>query len=123
MCAIRTSMAIKCIALCKAIMFSIELLSVSAAKALVEIAALALFAQGIVGVLAGKSRTDNFIYRLLGVMTAPVLKLARRITPKFIADAHTGLATFFILFWLWVVLIYAKASICHTQHLACVPVN
>jgi len=100
-------------------MFSVELFIVSSLKALVEIAGMALIGQGLIGVLAGKSRQDNFVYRIFLVITSPIFKIARAISPKFIADAHLGLASFFILFWLWVALVLAKGYVCQTQNLAC----
>jgi hypothetical protein len=101
-------------------MFSPELFIVSTLKALVEIAAMALLAQGLIGFLSGKAKQDNFVYRLFQVVTAPIYKIVRRITPKFVADQHIGLASFFILFWLWIVLIYAKGYVCNAQNLACI---
>lgn len=100
-------------------MFSVELFIVSSLKALVEIAGMALLGQGLIGVLAGKSRQDNFVYRIFLVITSPIFKIARAISPRFIADAHLGLASFFILFWLWVALVLAKGYVCQTQNLAC----
>ena len=102
-------------------MFSIELFIVSSLKALVEVAGMALVGQGLIGLVSGKSRQDNFVYRIFMVVTSPIYKLARAISPKFIADAHLGLASFFILFWLWVGLVFAKGYICQLQNLACVP--
>ena len=102
-------------------MFSTELFIVSSLKALVEVAGMALAGQGLIGVISGKARQDNFIYRIFLVITSPIYKLARAISPKFIADAHLGLASFFILFWLWVGLVFAKDYICQLQNLACVP--
>lgn len=102
-------------------MFSPELFVVSTLKALVEIAAMALLAQGLIGFLSGKAKQDNFVYRLFQVVTAPIYKIVRRITPGFVADQHIGLAGFFILFWIWVALIYAKGYVCHAQNLACIP--
>lgn len=100
-------------------MFSVELFIVSSLKALVEIAGMALIGQGLIGVLAGKSRQDNFVYRIFLVITSPIFKITRAISPRFIADAHLGLASFFILFWLWVALVLAKGYVCQTQNLAC----
>ena len=102
-------------------MFSTELFIVSSLKALVEVAGMALVGQGLIGVVSGKARQDNFVYRIFLVITSPIYKLARAISPKFIADAHLGLASFFILFWLWVGLVFAKGYICQLQNLACVP--
>lgn len=100
-------------------MSSPELFIVSVLKALVEIAAMTLLAQGLIGFLSGKTKQDNFVYRLFEVVTAPIYKFVRAITPRFVADRHIGLACFFILFWMWVALIYAKAYVCHAQNLAC----
>jgi hypothetical protein len=104
-------------------MFSPELFIVSTLKALVEIAVMALLAQGLIGLLSGKAKENNFVYRLFQVVTAPVTKLSRAITPRFVADQHMGLVTFFILFWMWVALIYAKSYVCQAQNLACIPVS
>jgi len=100
-------------------MSSPALFLISTLKALVEIATLSLLAQGVVGVLARQTRQQNVFYRLFQVVTRPVIRAVRYMTPSFIADAHIPLVTFFILFWMWVLLIYAKASVCHAQHLAC----
>ncbi|HLP98777.1 MAG TPA: hypothetical protein VK149_10060 [Sideroxyarcus sp.] len=101
-------------------MFSFELFLVSALKALVEVAGLSMLAQGLIGILSGKAKEDNFVYRLLKVVTAPVYKGIRLVTPKFVVDAHIGLVAFFLLFWVWIALIYAKAYVCNAQQLACV---
>ena len=101
-------------------MFSLELFIVSALKALIEVAGMALLGQWLIGLVAGKSKQDNFVYRIFLVITSPIYKLARIISPRFIADAHLGLACFFIVFWLWIGMVYAKGYICHSQNLACV---
>lgn len=102
-------------------MSSPELFIVSVLKALVEIAAMALLAQGLIGLLSGKAKQGNFVYRLFHTVTAPIIKITRSATPGFITDRHIGLVSFFILFWLWIALIYAKAYVCQAQNLACVP--
>ncbi|MBI5919426.1 MAG: hypothetical protein HY849_08660 [Nitrosomonadales bacterium] len=102
-------------------MSSPALLIVSTLKALIEIALMALLAQGLVGFLAGRSRQENFVYRLFQVITHPATRAVRAIAPKRIADAHIGWVSFFVLLWLWFALVYAKGYVCHAQHLACVP--
>ena len=102
-------------------MVSYELLIVTALKALVEVAGMALIGQGLIGVLAGKRKQDNFVYRIFMVVTSPIYKLARFISPRFIAYTHMGLASFFIVFWLWIALVYAKGYVCQVQNLVCVP--
>lgn len=103
------------------IMTSPELFVVSVLKALVEVVLLSLLAQGIVGFLSGKAKDNNFVYRLLQVVTSPIYKAVRKITPKFIPEQHAGIVTFLVMFWIWVALIYAKAYVCHAQNLACIP--
>ncbi len=102
-------------------MDSPELFIVRVLKALVEIAAMSLLAQGVIAALSGNTRQQNVVYRLFQVVTAPIIRIARTITPKFIADQYVGLVGFFILFWLWIALIVAKGYVCHAQHLACIP--
>jgi hypothetical protein len=102
-------------------MSSPELFIVSALTALIEIAAMALLAQGLIGLLSGKAKQENFVYRLFQVVTAPIIKITRSITPGIITDRHIGLVSFFILFWLWIALIFAKAYVCNAKNLACVP--
>lgn len=101
-------------------MSSPALLIVSTIKALVEIALMALLAQGLVGFLSGRAKQDNFVYRLFQVITQPAVRLVRTIAPKRIADAHIGWVSFFALLWLWFALVYAKGYVCHAQHLACI---
>lgn len=102
-------------------MSSPELFIVSVLKALAEVGLLSLLAQGIVGFLSGRAKDNNFVYRLLQVVTGPIYKAVRKITPKFIPEQHHGMVSFLVLFWVWVALIYAKGYICHAQNLACVP--
>ena len=85
-----------------------ELLVVSTMRALVEVAGLALLGQGLLAVLAGRKRDDNFVYRLLQIVTSPIIKLVRLITPRFVLDAHMRLLTFFLLFWIWLGLAVLK---------------
>ena len=88
-------------------------------KALVEIAALSLLAQGILRILAGRNYQQNFAYRLFQVVASPVIKLARMVSPRCIDQQYLGLVAFLLLFWMWLALIYAKAYICHAQQLSC----
>ncbi|MFA5371863.1 MAG: hypothetical protein WC053_06280 [Sideroxydans sp.] len=95
------------------------LLVVIALKALVEIAAVSLLAQAIVAAMAGQARQTNIIYRIFHTVTLPVIRFARKLSPKLVADPYMGLVAFLLLFWCWVLLLYAKNYICHAQHLAC----
>ncbi|WIM04452.1 MAG: hypothetical protein OHM77_06965 [Candidatus Nitricoxidivorans perseverans] len=85
-----------------------ELLILSALRVLVEVALLSLLAQGAVGLLSGARRQANPIYRLFQVVTRPVIRIARFVTPRAVIDRHIPFVAFFLLFWLWIFLAWAK---------------
>ena len=80
----------------------------SVLRALVEVALLALLGQGLVALLAGARRGTNPIYQLFAVVTGPVIRLVRLVTPKPILDRHVPFVAFLLLFWLWIFLAWAK---------------
>jgi hypothetical protein len=88
-------------------------------KALVEVAALSLLAQGMLRVLAGRGYEQNPVYRLFQVLASPAIALARVVTPRFIAQQYLGVIALLLLLWMWMALIYAKAYLCHAGQLAC----
>ena len=98
---------------------SLALFGIVVLKALIEIAAFSLLAQAIVGALAGPARQKNVVYGLLQTVTQPVLRVARKLTPGRIADHYLGLVAFLLLCGFWLLLLYAKVHVCHTQNLAC----
>jgi hypothetical protein len=85
-----------------------ELYLISIVRALVEVAGLALLGQGLLAVLAGKYRQQNIFYKIFQVVTAPVVRAVRFISPRAILDAHIPFVTFFLLVWLWIGLAAAK---------------
>jgi uncharacterized protein YggT (Ycf19 family) len=85
-----------------------DLLILSILRALVEVALLALLGLGAVALLAGARRHTNPIYQLFAVVTRPVIRAVRYITPKPIIDKHVPFVAFFLLFWLWIFLAWAK---------------
>ena len=80
-------------------------------KALAEIAGLALLGQGVLHVFAGASREQNVFYRVLSTITSPVVRATRYITPRVVADAHIGMAAFFLVVGLWIALVLLKAKL------------
>ena len=80
-------------------------------KALIEIAAVAYFGQGVLWVLAGANRDQNMIYKLFKTITSPVSRATRVITPRVILDQHIGLVAFFLLIVLWLVVTVMKIKI------------
>ncbi|MBC7781272.1 MAG: YggT family protein [Proteobacteria bacterium] len=77
-------------------------------KAVMEVAGLALFGQGVLALMAGHTRDTNVFYRVLAVMTAPVRAVTRRLTPRFVLDTHIGLAAFALVAMLWLGLYVTK---------------
>ena len=69
---------------------------------------LCLIAQGFLYLITGQSRATNPIYQLFAVVTRPVIRLARAITPKAIIERHVPFVAFLLLFWLWIFLAWAK---------------
>lgn len=85
-----------------------DLLIVGILRALVEVAMLTLIGQGLLAVLAGSRRATNPIYQLFVVVTRPVIRAVRWLTPRLILDKHLPFVAFFMLFWLWILLAYVK---------------
>jgi uncharacterized protein YggT (Ycf19 family) len=96
-----------------------ELFFLSVLRALVEVALLSLVAQGLLAFLAGSRRDTNPVYQLFRVVTRPVLRAMRAVTPKPILDRHLPIVSFFVLFWVWILLAYAKRMICQADGLVC----
>jgi|SRR5512139_3259544 hypothetical protein len=100
-------------------MVSTELFAVSVFRALVEVAGFFLLGQGLLYLLAGARRESNMIYQLFQIVTRPVIRLVRLITPRIIVDRHIPVVAFFLLFWLWIVLAYVRRIICDANGLVC----
>ncbi len=96
-----------------------ELLVVTMMRAVVEIAGCFMLGQGLLYVLAGRKRDDNFVYQFFSLLTRPVMKLTRAITPRLVRDDHIPYAAFLLLLGVWIGLAIAKRYICVSQALAC----
>jgi hypothetical protein len=88
------------------------LLLVEILKMLAEIALLALVGQWVLGLLAGRRREDNLFYQLFQIVTKPLVKGARLISPKVVLDQHLPLVAFLLLSFIWVVVTITKIDIC-----------
>jgi uncharacterized protein YggT (Ycf19 family) len=84
------------------------MLLISMAKALVEVAAMSIAAQMLVGMFAPSRRESNPIYRLFDVITRPIHRLVRRLMPRVVLDQHVPLASLFVLCVLWLCLLWLK---------------
>jgi hypothetical protein len=97
----------------------LDIFLVSAARALVEVAGMLLLGQGVLWLFGPKAREGNFVYDLLKLGTAPIVKFARLITPRFVHDGYIGVIAFLLLWWAWVGLGFWKRSLCLAQGVPC----
>lgn len=88
------------------------LLFVEVVKLLAEIALLCLAGQWVLGLLAGKRREENLFYQLFQVLTRPVIRGARLLSPRVVLDQHLPLVAFLLLFFIWLAATLAKIDIC-----------
>lgn len=88
------------------------LLLVSSIKLVTEIALMALAAQWLLGLLAGRKRENNFFYGVLRIVTSPFVKGTRMVTPRVVLDQHIPLAAFVLLAMLWMLVTLAKINLC-----------
>lgn len=90
----------------------VVLLLVVTVKLLAEIVLLALLGQWLLGLLAGARRERNPFYRALQIVTQPVMRLVRLITPRVVLDRHIPLAAFVLLAMAWLLATIAKVNLC-----------
>lgn len=88
------------------------LLFVSSIKLLAEIALLCLLGQWLLGLLAGAKRESNVFYQVLQIVTRPVMRGARLITPRVVLDRHLPLVAFLLLSFTWLAATAMRISIC-----------
>ena len=67
-------------------------------QSLILVAALSLAGQWLVGIFNWGRRHDNFVYQLFSVVTRPVVRLVRLLTPRVILDGHVPAVAFLLLF-------------------------
>ncbi len=98
----------------------IELLLVVIAKALTELAGMFLLGRGLLYVLAGRKRGGNMFYQVFCIVTDPLLRAARWITPRFIVDAHIPFVAFAILVWIWLaIVLWVLPEMCGSGRFDC----
>jgi len=85
---------------------------VNALKLLAEIALMALAAQWVLGLLAGAKREQNLVWQLFDVVTRPLVRGARLITPPVVIDRHLPMVAFLLLAFLWIVVTVTKIDLC-----------
>ncbi len=98
-----------------------ELLMVVALKALAELAGLFITGRGLLYVLIGQKRQVNGVYQLFALLTNPLIRATRVVTPRVVADRHIPAATALLIFWVWLGATYWKAAVCMGGLVVCLP--
>lgn len=88
---------------------------VSILKGLVEIAGLFVLAQGVLFLLAGRRRHDNVVYKLFVIITAPIYKIVRLLTPRIVLDQHLPIVAVLLLCMAWFALTASKIYLVKVQ--------
>ena len=83
-----------------------QLLLVVMVKALAELAGLFLLGRGLLYLLTGHKRAGNIFYQVLSVVTNPVIRAARWVTPRFVVDAHIPFVAFLLVLWIWLAIVF-----------------
>jgi hypothetical protein len=100
----------------------IELLLIVVVKALAELAAMFLLGRGFLYILAGQNREKNFFYQILTVVTKPVIRLTRLITPRMVIDRHIPYVAFLLVVWIWIAVVFwALPEVCGSGKVDCSP--
>jgi len=84
----------------------IELLLVVMLKALAELAFMFLLGRGILYILAGAKREGNIFYGIMRIVTDPVIRAARWISPRFVLDAHVPFVAVALVAWVWILIVF-----------------
>ena len=84
----------------------LELLLLVILKALAELAFMFLLGRGALYVLAGRKRAGNLFYQVLCIVTDPVLRLARWLTPRLVIDAHIPFVALLLVAWVWLAIVF-----------------
>lgn len=84
----------------------------NAVQLVLYIALLALLGQGVLYVISGARRDENFFYRLLQVISRPFTRPVRWITPRQVEDRQVPLVTFLLLLVIYAVVTFEKIDLC-----------
>lgn len=90
-----------------------EILLLLMVKAVAELAFFFLLGRGLLYLLAGRGRRDNLFYQILRIVTDPVIRAARWLTPRLVLDAHIPLVAVLLVVWVWLgIVFWALPSMC-----------
>jgi hypothetical protein len=84
---------------------AIELLAVVILKALAELAGMFLAGRGLLFLLGGMKPMDNIFWQIIAIVTDPLIRTARRITPRVVLDRHVPMVAFGLVMWIWLTIV------------------
>ena len=94
------------------------LLSINVLQLIFYIAALALLGQGLLYVLVGAKRSNNFFYQIFQIINRPVFILARWLAPKQVDDSQIGFVAAILVAILYVAVSLWKIDYCISVNMA-----
>ena|SRR5919112_1949233 len=99
-----------------------QLLLIVIVKALAELALMFLLGRGVLYILAGAKREGNIFYQILRIVTDPVIRAARWLTPRVVVDAHIPFVAVALVAWIWLAIVFwALPSMCGSGQYDCTP--
>jgi uncharacterized protein YggT (Ycf19 family) len=81
-------------------------------QTVVLIAGLALLGQFIVGMFNWARRSENFVYQLFGIVSGPLVRLVRLVTPRVVLDQHVPIVAFLFCVVAYFALGFAHRDVC-----------
>ena len=85
---------------------ALELLLLVIVKGLAELVFMFLLGRGALYILAGPKREGNIFYGVLRVVTDPVIRATRFLTPRIVVDAHIPFVTVLLVAWIWLMIVF-----------------
>ena len=96
---------------------ALELLLLVIVKALAELAFMFLLGRGALYILAGHKREGNIFYGVLRIVTNPVIRAARFVTPRMVVDAHIPFVAVLLVAWIWLgIVFWALPAMCASSY-------
>jgi hypothetical protein len=96
---------------------AIELLLLVIVKALAELAFMFLLGRAALYILAGHKREGNIFYGVLRIVTDPVIRAARFLTPRMVLDAHIPFVAVLLVVWIWLAIVFwALPAMCSSGY-------
>ena len=82
------------------------------AQTLIFVAGLALLGQFVVGLFNWGRRHENVVFQLFGIVTRPVVRAIRVITPRIVLDQHVPAVAFLVCLIAYFALGFSHRAVC-----------